>query len=115
MPNSSAHPKTVPPAELRYGTEEDTAEKVRAAAGGECDSRLPRLQRHAERFSEEAFRRRMLALGPVGASAGSGGKTRPRSAPAVTRGGHGARSSSTRGITTSYMAEATTSFPLPLM
>ena len=62
VPNNSAHPETVPFGELRYDTEEEAAEKVRAAAGGEYDSYLPRLQRHAEKFSEEAFHRRMLAL-----------------------------------------------------
>ena len=62
VPNNSAHPETVPFDELRYDGEEEAAEKVRAAAGGEYDSYLPRLQRHAENFSEEAFHRRMLAL-----------------------------------------------------
>ena len=62
VPNNSAHPETVPFGELRYDTEEEAADKVRAAAGGEYDSYLPRLQRHAEKFSEEAFHRRMLAL-----------------------------------------------------
>lgn len=69
VPDGSAHVETVPFAELRYGTEEEAAEKVRAAAGGEYDSYLPRLAEHAERFSEDAFHRSMLALvegGPAG-------------------------------------------------
>ena len=62
VPNHSAHPETVPFAELRYDSEEEAAEKVRAAADGEYDSYLPRLQDHIEKFSEEVFNRRMLAL-----------------------------------------------------
>ena len=62
VPNHSAHPETVPFPELRYDGEKDAAEKVRAAAGGEYDSYLPRLQEHAKKFSEEEFHRRMLAL-----------------------------------------------------
>ena len=61
VPNHSAHPETVPFAELRYDDEE-AAEKVRAAADGEYDSYLPRLSEHVEKFSEEEFHRRMLAL-----------------------------------------------------
>ena len=62
VPNHSAHPETVPFPELRYDSEEEAAEKVRVAADGEYDSYLPRLQNHIERFSEEVFHRRMLAL-----------------------------------------------------
>ena len=62
VPNHSAHPETVPFPELRYDSEEEAAEKVRAAADGEYDSYLPRLQNHIEKFSEEEFHRRMLAL-----------------------------------------------------
>lgn len=62
VPNNSAHPETVPFAELRYDSEKEAAEKVRAAADGEYDSYLPRLREHVEKFSEEEFHRRMLAL-----------------------------------------------------
>ena len=62
VPDNSAHPETVPFAELRYGTEEEAARKVRAAADGEYDSYLPRLREHAGRFDESEFHRRMLAL-----------------------------------------------------
>ncbi len=62
VPDDSAHPETVPFAELRYGTEEEAARKVRAAADGEYDSYLPRLRDHARRFDEPEFHRRMLAL-----------------------------------------------------
>lgn len=62
VPDSSAHPETVPFAELRYGTEEEAARKVRAAADGEYDSYLPRLREHARRFDESEFHRRMLGL-----------------------------------------------------
>ena len=62
VPDDSAHPETVPFAELRYGTEEEAARKVRAAADGEYDSYLPRLREHAGRFDEPEFHRRMLAL-----------------------------------------------------
>lgn len=61
VPNNSAHVEAVPLAELRYDTEEEAA-KVRDAADGRYDSCLPRLHRHAERFSEQAFHRRMLDL-----------------------------------------------------
>ena len=62
VPNNSAHVETVPFAELRYDTEGEAAEKVRAAADGRYDSYLPRLREHAMRFAEEGFHRRMLAL-----------------------------------------------------
>ncbi len=62
VPNNSAHVETVPFGELRYDTEEEAAEKVRAAADGRYDSYLPRLREHAKGFAEEEFHRRMLAL-----------------------------------------------------
>ena len=62
VPNNSAHAETVPFAELRYDTEREAAEKVRAAADGRYDSYLPRLRGHAEGFAEEVFHSRMLAL-----------------------------------------------------
>ena len=62
VPNHSAHPETVPFAELRYDGEEEAAEKVRAAADGGYDSYLPRLREHIGKFSEEEFHRRMLAM-----------------------------------------------------
>ena len=62
VPNNSAHVETVPFGELRYDTEEEAAEKVRAAADGRYDSYLPRLREHVKGFAEEEFHRRMLAL-----------------------------------------------------
>lgn len=62
VPNNSAHVETVPFDDLRYDTEQEAAEKVRAAADGRYDSYLPRLREHIKRFSEEEFHRRMLAL-----------------------------------------------------
>ena len=62
VPDNSAHPETVPFPELRYDSEQSAAEKVRAAADGEYDSYLPRLQSHVKKFSEGEFHRRMLML-----------------------------------------------------
>lgn len=94
VPNNSAHPETVPFGELRYDTEEEAAEKVRAAAGGEYDSYLPRLQRHADGFSRSARGgrrrtaacracrggRKILRVGvpPAHAGPGTGGRSRGR-------------------------------------
>ena len=55
VPDNSAHPETVPFAELRYGTEEEAAGIVREALGGRYDALLPALREHVQRFSEEAF------------------------------------------------------------
>ena len=62
VPDNSAHPETVPFAELRYSTEEEGAAKVSAALDGEYDRLLPRLQEHVQQFSEEAFQERMLGI-----------------------------------------------------
>ena len=60
VPDSSAHPETVPFAELRYRTEEEAAGIVRGALDGRFDGLLPALREHAQRFSEAAFQRGML-------------------------------------------------------
>ena len=60
VPDDSAHPETVPFAELRYRTEDEAAEIMRGALGGRFDGLLPALREHAQRFSEDAFQRGML-------------------------------------------------------
>ena len=62
VPDNSAHPETVPFAELRYRTEAEAAEIMRGALGGRFDGLLPALQGHVERFSEEAFQEAMLGI-----------------------------------------------------
>ena len=60
VPDNSAHPETVPFAELRYGTEGEAVRIVRGVLNGRFDGLLPALRGHAGRFSEEAFQRGML-------------------------------------------------------
>lgn len=62
VPDNSAHPETVPFAELRYRTEAEAAEIVRGALDGRYDSLLPALRGHAETFSAEAFQGAMLGI-----------------------------------------------------
>ena len=62
VPDSSAHPETVPFAELRYRTEAEAVEIVRGALGGRFDGLLPALKEHAQKFSEEAFQETMLGI-----------------------------------------------------
>ena len=62
VPDNSAHPETVPFAELRYGTEEEAARIVRGALDGRYDRLLPALRDHVQRFSEEAFQKAMLGI-----------------------------------------------------
>ena len=59
VPDNSAHPETVPFAELRYRTEAEAVEIVRGALDGKFDGLLPALKEHAQKFSE-AFQRGML-------------------------------------------------------
>ena len=61
VPDNSAHPETVPFAELRYSTEEGAA-RVSAALDGRYDHLLPGLQEHVRQFSEEAFQERMIGI-----------------------------------------------------
>ena len=60
VPDHTAHPETVPFAELRYRTEAEAARIVRGALDGRYDGLLPALQVHAQRFSEAAFQAEML-------------------------------------------------------
>ena len=60
VPDNSAHPETVPLAELRYRTEAEAVEIMRGALDGRFDGLLPALRDHAQWFSEEAFQRGML-------------------------------------------------------
>lgn len=62
VPDNSAHPETVPFAELRYGTEAEAAGIVRGALDGRYDGLLPALRGHVEQFSEEAFQEAMLGI-----------------------------------------------------
>ena len=62
VPDNSAHPETVPFAELRYGTEEEAARIVREALDGRHDHLLPALRDHVQKFSEEAFQDMMLGI-----------------------------------------------------
>ena len=62
VPDNSAHPETVPFAELRYGSESEAAGIVRGALDGRYDGLLPALRDHARRFSEEAFQDAMLGI-----------------------------------------------------
>ena len=62
VPNNSAHPETVPFAELRYRSEDEAAGIVRNALDGRYDHLLPGLQEHVQRFSEEAFQEKMLGI-----------------------------------------------------
>ena len=62
VPDNSAHPETVPFAELRYRTEAEAAEIMRGALGGRFDGLLPALREHAQRFSGEAFQEAMLGI-----------------------------------------------------
>ena len=62
VPDHTAHPETVPFAELRYRTEAEAAEIVRGALDGRYDGLLPALQEHVRRFSEEAFQEAMLGI-----------------------------------------------------
>ena len=55
VPDHTAHPGTVPFAELRHRTEAEAAEIVRGALDGRYDGLLPALQEHVRRFPEEAF------------------------------------------------------------
>ena len=61
-PDNSAHPETVPFAELRYRTEAEAAEIMRGALDERFDSLLPALKERAQRFSEEAFQEAMLGI-----------------------------------------------------
>lgn len=67
VPDNSAHPETVPFGELRYGSEEEAADKVLAALGGRYDGLLAPLQDHVRRFSEGAFQEGMAEI--IGESA----------------------------------------------
>ena len=60
VPDNSAHPETVPFAELRYGSESEAAGIVRGALDGRYDGLLPALRDHARRFSEDVFQAAML-------------------------------------------------------
>ena len=62
IPDDSAHPETVPFAELRYRTEAEAVEIVKGALGGRFDGLLPALKEHAQKFSEEAFQEAMLGI-----------------------------------------------------
>ena len=62
VPDHTAHPETVPFAELRYRTEAEAAEIVRGALDGRHDGLLPALHDHAQRFSEEAFQEAMIGI-----------------------------------------------------
>ena len=62
VPDHTAHPETVPFAELRYRTEAEAAEIVRGALDGRHDGLLPELREHAQRFSEEAFQEAMIGI-----------------------------------------------------
>ena len=62
VPDNSAHPETVPFAELRYRTEAEAVEIVRGALDGKYDGLLPALREHVQRFSEEAFQEAMLGI-----------------------------------------------------
>ena len=62
VPDNSAHPETMPFAELRYRTEEEAVEIVSGALDGRFDGLLPALRGHAEQFSEEAFQEAMLGI-----------------------------------------------------
>ena len=62
VPDHTAHPETVPFAELRYRTEAEAAEIVRGALDGRYDGLLPALQEHVQRFSEEAFQEAMIGI-----------------------------------------------------
>ena len=68
VPNRTATVETVPFEELRFDTEEEAAEKVRAAADGKYDRYLAPLAEHAKKFSEEAFADRVVGM--VGGTAG---------------------------------------------
>ena len=70
VPDHTAHPETVPFAELRYRTEDEAAEIVRGALDGRFDGLLPALREHVEQFSEEAFQEAMLGI--IEGSAGEG-------------------------------------------
>ena len=62
VPDNSAHPETVPFAELWYRTEAEAAGIVRGALDGRYDGLLPALRGHVEQFSEEAFQEAMLGI-----------------------------------------------------
>ena len=62
VPDHTAHPETVPFAELRYRIEAEAAGIVRGALDGRYDGLLPALREHAQRFSEEAFQEAMLGI-----------------------------------------------------
>ena len=62
MPDNSAHPETVPFAELRYRTEAEAAEIVRGALDGRYDGLLAPLRDHVQRFSEGALQEGMMGV-----------------------------------------------------
>ena len=62
VPDNSAHPETVPFGELRYGSEEEAADKVSAALDGRYDGLLAPLRDHVQRFSEGAFQEGMMGV-----------------------------------------------------
>ena len=62
VPDNSAHPETVPFGELRYGSEEEAADKVSAALDGKYDGLLAPLRDHMQRFSEGAFQEGMMGV-----------------------------------------------------
>ena len=70
VPDNSAHPETVPFDELRYGSEEEAADKVSAALDGRHDGLLAPLRDHVRRFSEDAFQGGMMGI--IGAPRGGG-------------------------------------------
>ena len=62
VPDNSAHRETVPFEALRYGSTAEGAAAVRAALDGRYDGLRPKLQAHAQKFSEEAFQAGMLKV-----------------------------------------------------
>lgn len=62
VPNRTATVETVPFDELRFDTEDEASEKVRAAADGKYDRYLAPLAEHAKKFSEEAFAVRAINM-----------------------------------------------------
>lgn len=87
VPDNSAHPETVPFGELRYGSEEEAADKVLAALDGRYDGLLAPLQDHVRRFSEGAFQEGMAEI--IGEERHSGGLFRaaPAGRPSALYGG----------------------------
>ena len=64
VPNSSAHPETVPFAELRYKENciDDAREKLTSAINGKFDYLIPKLQNHIMQFDEKNFQANLFKL-----------------------------------------------------